>query len=52
MSCAEITLSLTLDAGVKDAIHLLACLRASGIELLEAMEATRDAVHCGLVKHH
>jgi hypothetical protein len=49
MSCAELTLSLTIDAGVKDAMMLLASLRACGIALEEAMHATADAVHCGLV---
>jgi hypothetical protein len=51
MSCAELTLSLTIDAGVKDAMMLLASLRSCGIALEEAMHATADAVHCGLVTH-
>jgi hypothetical protein len=51
MSIAETTLSLTLDAGVTDAILLLACLTNAGFCVSEAMLATRDAVHCGLVKH-
>lgn len=51
MSCAELTLSLALDAGVKDSMLLLASLRACGVPLEEAMHACADAVHCGLVVH-
>jgi hypothetical protein len=51
MSCAELTLALTIDAGVKDSILLLASLRACGVPLEEAMHACSDAVHCGLVEH-
>lgn len=51
MSTADLTLSLVIDAGANDAMMLLASLRACGVELNDAMLATRDAVHAGLVKH-
>lgn len=51
MSIAETTLALTIDGKCNDAIELLACLTLLGFDTTDAMHATRDAVHCGLVQH-
>lgn len=47
----EATLAATLDSNVVDAIQLIAHLRFLGYSLHDAMCATADAVHCGLVSH-
>ena len=50
MSCAELTLSLTLDCGLRDAQTLLNRLVSYRMWPLAEIDATvEDAIHCGLV---
>jgi hypothetical protein len=51
MGISEATLALTIDGKCNDAIELLALLTQLGFCTTEAMHATRDAVHSGLVQH-
>ena len=50
MSCAELTLSLTLDCGLRDAQTLLNRLISYRMFPLAEIDMTvADAIHCGLV---